>query len=280
MESTNIKRIYHLADIHLRTYKMHDDYKEIFIKLLNKLSEDIIENGFKKEEVRIVICGDFVHQKITISNEQLLLGTWFLKELRSLCEVIIIAGNHDLLENNNDRLDSVTPMVKLLEMSGINITYFTGKSDCYLDNNIVWCVYSIFDGNKRPDIDSVKEKYGKNKQYVGLFHAPINGLSTDLGYVFTEATSLEHFDGCDLVLCGDIHKRDILYYKETPIAMSGSLLQQSFGETVNKHGFLIWDIPTLVHTEVDIENNNGFYQFVINSIDDIETNNEKLTNIR
>ena len=45
-----------------------------------------------------------------------------------------------------------------------------------------------------------------------------------------------------------------------------------------KHGFLFWDIEQRTFEECDIETNFGFYQFKINSINDIENNNEILTN--
>jgi DNA repair exonuclease SbcCD nuclease subunit len=40
-----------------------------------------------------------------------MLGAWFLK-LEEIAPVVLIAGNHDLLENNKDRMDSLTPMVQ------------------------------------------------------------------------------------------------------------------------------------------------------------------------
>lgn len=205
-----IKKVIHLADIHLRTYRMHDEYGETFKATLKRLRA--LVKDYDRDEVRIVIAGDYVHQKITISNELLILGTWFLRKLDKIAPVILIAGNHDLLENNKDRLDTLTPMVKLLP--DINITYYK-ESKCYEDDNIVWCVYSIFEDNKKPDISAAREEYGDDKTYVGLYHAPINGATTDIGYEFTEAETLSHFEGCDIVMMGDIHKRSTFNYVET-----------------------------------------------------------------
>ena len=273
----DIKIVFHLADIHLRTYRMHKEYGEIFKKTLKKIKE--ISKGYDREEMRIVIAGDYVHQKITISNELLVLGTWFLKRLEKIAPIVLIAGNHDLLENNKDRMDSLTPMVQLLDE--LDIRYYK-KSECILDNNIVWCVYSVFENNSRPNIEESKEMFGQDKKYIGLFHAPINGSSTDIGYVFQNNQSLSDFEGCDLVMCGDIHKRQVLNYqskdKVVPVVYSGSLIQQNYGESIENHGFLVWDIENGNFEEYDIENDYGFYQFKISSIDDIENNNEILTN--
>jgi 3',5'-cyclic AMP phosphodiesterase CpdA len=38
----------------------------------------------------------------------------FFKALEEIAPLIVIAGNHDLLENNKDRLDSITPVVQFL----------------------------------------------------------------------------------------------------------------------------------------------------------------------
>jgi DNA repair exonuclease SbcCD nuclease subunit len=201
-----VKKIIHMADIHIRTYKMHSEYGEAFKTTLKEIRK--LVEGYERDEIRIVIAGDYVHQKITISNELLMLGTWFLRKLDKIAPVVIIAGNHDLLENNKDRLDSITPMVKLLPDCKIQYYRDTG---CFEDGNIVWCVYSIFEENSRPDIESARLEFGDDKTYIGLYHAPLAGATTDIGYKFDEAQSLEHFDGCDMVLLGDIHKRSCFY---------------------------------------------------------------------
>lgn len=269
-----VRYVYHFADIHIRTYRLHEEYKEVFLTLLAQLKDQI--KDFDKSEVRIVIAGDLVHQKIIISNEQLILGTWFLRKLEEIAPVIIIAGNHDLLENNKDRVDSISPMVQFLPDANIN--YFK-ESKCYLDDNIVWCVYSIFEGNERPDIESARQLFGDDKTYIGLFHGPIVGLTTDMGYEIEHGANLEIFDGCDIVMCGDIHKRSVLNFKGTKIVMPSSLLQQNFGENVTKHGYLLWDIEKKEFTEHDVKNNNPFYNFKIKSLEDLDNNKEILTNL-
>lgn len=263
-----------MADIHIRTYRMHDEYKDSFITLMEDLKKLI--DGYDRDEVRIVIAGDLVHQKIVISNELLILCTWFLRKLEEIAPVILIAGNHDLLENNRDRMDSLTPMVQFLPDSNIN--YFK-ESKCYLDSNIVWCVYSIFEENARPDIEGARVQFGEDKTYIGLFHAPVINAKTDIGYEIDHGAELEIFEGCDIVMLGDIHKRQFFNHKGIPIAYSSSLIQQNFGENVSKHGFLFWDVETKTFTEHDVENKSPYYQFKITSMDDIENGTEKVTNL-
>jgi len=74
-------------------------------------------------------------------------------------------------------------------------------------------------------------------------------------------------------------EKKIKIKKIVPMCFSSSLIQQNFGETVNKHGFLFWDVESRTYTECDIETDFGFYQFKINSLDDLDNNVEVLTNI-
>lgn len=268
-----IKMICHIADIHVRTYRLHDEYRETMTNFINDLKEKVSE--FHRDEVRIVIAGDLVHQKIIISNELLILCTWFLRELEKIAPTILIAGNHDLLENNKDRMDSLSPMVQFMPDANLN---FFKESKCYMDDNVVWCVYSIFEDNNRPDIESARTQFGKDKLYVGLYHAPVLNAKTDIGYEFDHGSGLDIFDGCDVVMMGDIHKRQFFNHKGIKIAYPSSLIQQNFGENVSNHGYLLWNVQTKEYTEHNVTNNYPYYNVKVRSVDDITNNKEVITN--
>jgi DNA repair exonuclease SbcCD nuclease subunit len=242
---------------------------KLFLKnVKNALSDCSIE------EVRVVITGDIAHQKINISNEQMMLTSWFLSEItKKIGKVVLIPGNHDFLENNTNRLDSITPVVEL--MSNPNIAYYK-DTGVYEDENINWVVYSLYQHNQRPEYKKESDKF-----YVGLFHGPIQGLSTDLGFEFENAYSPLNFVDLDLLLCGDIHKRQIFKLTNGGNAvMIGSMIQQNFGEAVNYHGYGIYDFETKKYETFDIENEQPFLHFSISDISDIEKNGEILLNIR
>jgi DNA repair exonuclease SbcCD nuclease subunit len=129
--------------------------------------------------------------------------SWLLLECSKIAKTIIIPGNHDFLTNNTERLDALTPVINSLDNE--NIVYYKDRG-VYEDQNISWCVYSQYQGNIPPDLnDATGIK-------IGLFHGPIQGMKTDLGYDFGDhAYEISKFDGLDVVLCGDIHKRQELY---------------------------------------------------------------------
>jgi DNA repair exonuclease SbcCD nuclease subunit len=269
-----VKKIIHIADLHIRTIQMHDLYKEQFETLLWEIREHNIlwhQEGIRYEDIRIVVAGDLAHQKINISNEQLLLTSWFLKELSKYGKVVIIPGNHDFLENNIQRMDSITPVVQLLDDP--TIVYYKDSGE-YMDNNIQWVVYSLYQHNARPEFTK-----DETKLTIGLFHGPIMGLSTDMGFEFEDAYDQLNFVGLDLLLCGDIHKRQTFTLPEGGKAvMIGSLIQQNFGETVNHHGYGIYDVDTDEYTFHDLQNEQPFLHFNITDIKDIEDGKEELVN--
>lgn len=270
-----VKKVIHIADIHIRTIQMHELYKTQFEKLLNEINKQKIEweqDGITSDNIRIVIAGDIAHQKINISNEQLMLTSWFLKELSYLGKVVIIPGNHDFLENNTQRLDSISPVVDLLDSN--DIRYYK-DSGVYQDENINWVVYSLYQHNARPEF--VKED---GKFHIGLFHSPIQGMSTDMGFQFEDAYDQLNFVDLDLLLCGDIHKRQTFTLPGGGKGvMVGSLIQQNFGESVKHHGYGVYDMKTNNYTFHDMENEQPFLHFKISDINDIENEKEELVNL-
>ena len=270
-----VKKVIHIADIHIRTIQMHELYKTQFEKLLNEINKQKIEweqDGITSDNIRIVIAGDIAHQKINISNEQLMLTSWFLKELSYLGKVVIIPGNHDFLENNTQRLDSISPVVDLLDSN--DIRYYK-DSGVYQDENINWVVYSLYQHNARPEF--VKED---GKFHIGLFHSPIQGMSTDMGFQFEDAYDQLNFVDLDLLLCGDIHKRQTFTLPGGGKGvMVGSLIQQNFGESVKHHGYGVYDMKTNNYTFHDMENEQPFLHFKISDINAIENEKEELVNL-
>lgn len=280
-----IKKIVHLADIHIRPNQLHDLYKNQFndffkdVRLQLSLNPNDVADLYEEplfHDARIVLAGDIFHQKINISNEQVLLASWMLNELAKIGKVIIIPGNHDFLENNTERMDSITPIVELL--NNPNIVYYK-DSGVYNDDNISWVVYSLYQHNIRPQF-SKDDVQSRERLYVGLFHGPIQGMSTDLGYAFDDAYDRLNFVDLDLLLCGDIHKRQVFKLPGGGDAvMIGSLIQQNFGESVKYHGYGIFDVETKKYEFYDLKNEQPFLHFKINDIGDIETEKEHLVNL-
>jgi DNA repair exonuclease SbcCD nuclease subunit len=267
-----IKVVYHIADIHIRLFKRHEEYQTVLDNLYNNIIKDITKRKLERNEVRIAIAGDLVHSKNQMTPELVSFVIKMLNDCTDICKTVIILGNHDFLANNLDRMDALSPLIESLDNEDI---LFYKNTGCYEDKNVVWCVFSQITESDRPKIEESKEKH-PNKKHIGLYHDPIVGLKTDVGYEFEDGQEVSIFEGLDWTLCGDIHKREVLKVGNRPVIMVGSLIQQNFGESINKHGFCIVDIEKDKYKFKDIENKWGFYSFKIKSIEDIENENEKL----
>jgi DNA repair exonuclease SbcCD nuclease subunit len=257
-----IKRLVHFSDLHIRLFKDHELYR------------GILEQAFKEwasiQPDRIVFTGDLVHSKNQMTPELVEFVAWVLSECAKIAKTIVIIGNHDFLENNNTRLDALTPIIDSLKND--NIVYLKNRG-VYNDDNVNWCVYSLMEHNLPPDIQK------SDKKNIGLFHGPIQGLYTDIGYKFEDGFDVDKFSGCDLVLCGDIHKRQVFDIPGGKKAyMVGSTIQQNFGEKIDKHGYGVYDVETDQYDFVDLPNPKPFLKFQIKSIDDLVNGTEKLLN--
>lgn len=272
-----VKKIIHTGDIHIRNFRRHEEYQEQLQKFIDKCKEIVKEYG--KDEVRIVIAGDLVHSKTELSPECYTLVSWFLKQLDTICKTIVIAGNHDIIPN----LSRLDPLSVVFSMCKFKQVYYLDKDLAYQsgiveDDNINWCLYSIFDDFKEPEEIHMLDHAGKT--FVGLFHGDIKSAKTDVGYVTESGLEAKYFEGVDFGLLGHIHKRQCIKADGIPLVYCGSLIQQDFGENISTHGFLLWDVEEQTYDEINIPNDDyGYYTFSINSASDLDEDNEEIVNL-
>lgn len=282
-----VTKIIACSDIHVPSLKGIDELKEILSAFIEKCKK-IVKEEDGSENVRIVVAGDIFDQKIAITNESILCVHWFFSELDKICKTFIVIGNHDFLMNNTGRIDSLSP---LFEIGTYKQVYFLDKeldykSGVYKDDNIAWCLYSSFTGFNTPDINVHKEaeKGVENPAeiYVGVIHGDVNGAITTTNRVTENGLDPGIFDGCDFVIAGHIHKRQEIKKNGVRIVYCSSIKQKDMGESINGHGFVLWDVEDIEDIEykyVDIPNpNGGFYKFVVNDISDIQDDKEELLN--
>jgi DNA repair exonuclease SbcCD nuclease subunit len=274
-----IKRVYQIADVHIPTYQRLEMYMTQLNKLVESIRKDAEESGLGQDEMRIVICGDLVNSKNLVTNELNVFTSMFIRDLSSIAKVICIAGNHDLIESNTSRVDTITA---IFETSQFENALFADKelgyeSGILYDDNITWALYSFYDGYRRPDIETAKEDKPDNI-VVGLYHGQVIGLKLYNGIITGDGQECDIFNGCKCVMAGHIHKRQAIKKGECIIVYPGSVLQKDYGESVTQHGYVVWDMETVTFNYVDIPSEYGYYDFSISSIDDIKEDKEKLNN--
>ena len=172
------------------------------------------------------------------------------KNLSDIVPTIIIAGNHDCNLNNRSRLDVLTPIVNNLNHPNLHYFKDSGIYKCADTSFVVWDCW-----DKEDNFITSDQVDGDTK--IVLFHGTVDRCETDLGFRLPSDVKITKFDGYDMGLLGDIHKRQHLNKEET-ISYCGSLVQQNHGEGLS-HGYLLWDVPKRKSEYIEIPNDYGYY---------------------
>ena len=251
-----IKTIAHLADIHIRKLHRFVEYRDVFDRLYVKLRE-------AKPDL-IYIGGDIVHGKLDTSPEEIRLLADFFLALADISPTLIIPGNHDCNLNNASREDVLSPVVDLVQQINPNLLYWKKRGVSEL-GGCQFGFLSVFDITKdsKPNVANLpkaKDIVGDNK--IAVFHGGVGRFEVDTGlWMSDDNVNANDFDGYDLVLLGDIHKRQFIDDNKR-IAYPGSLIQQNFAEAP-EHGFLLWDVEKRESEFIQVENDYGFKTVLI-----------------
>ena len=238
-----IKYIHHISDVHIRNLKRHAEYEQVFERLYEKIKQN-------REDSIIYIGGDIAHSKTDMSPELVDQTSRFLKSLSEICPTIVITGNHDCNLNNLNRLDVLTPIINNLNLPNLHYLKRSGVYDIADMSFVVWDVWE-------DEEDYIKASDFKADTKVVLYHGTVDRSKTDVGFSLPGKVTIDYFDGYDLGLIGDIHKRQYLD-KEKTIAYCGSLIQQNHGESIG-HGYLLWEVETKKSEYIEIPNDYGYY---------------------
>lgn len=242
-----IKKIYHIADVHIRNLKRHQEYREVFERLYKYISDT------KTDDSIIVLAGDIVHAKTDMTPEVIEMTQLFLKNLSDLLPTILIPGNHDANLNNPSRLDALTPIVNALQHPNL---YYLRESGVWKMGGISFSHSSVFGDSK--NIIPASEVSGNFK--IGLYHGPVDKVKTEHGFeIENKNVKVDSFDGYDLVLLGDIHVPNQSLNDEGTIKYCGSTIMQNHSESKYfDHGILVWDIDSKTSQFVPIHNDYGY----------------------
>ena len=228
-------KIAHISDIHIRNYRYHYEYEQVFEQLYAKLEElkpDLIVN-----------TGDTAHTKLNLSPSYFDMAVRMFERLADIAPYHIILGNHDLNLRNLSKIDAISPLVTALDHPNIHFHKYSEEVD--VGDGFCFHVLSIVDEENwtlPTDMDKIN---------IALFHGSVAGVKTSTGWTMTQGDiSLDRLTEYDYALLGDIHKPNQELDKEGRIRYAGSLVQQNFGESEEK-GFLLWDIKDVDNFKVN-----------------------------
>lgn len=230
-------KIAHISDIHFRGSQRHEEYRIVCKQLFYSL---------KVKKPDLVVCtGDIFHTKTSgLTPEIIDLLCWFFKELASKYKLVMILGNHDGNLTNLSRQDSISPIIDAINSP--NIKLLKQSQAYWFDDTTLFHAYSCFDKEHWHLLDEeIKSLNTENITTIALFHGSVAGCTMDNGMISDHGEiDLKFFDHYDIGLLGDIHKRQGFRTNKRAmqtIAYPGSLIQQNFGEELEK-GYLLWEI--------------------------------------
>jgi len=243
---TTLQRVVHIADIHIRLFRRHDEYERAFERLYDDIKSKQLEDFV------IVLAGDIVHAKTDMSPEMVEVTSRFLKNIADIAPTIMIAGNHDCNLANTNRMDALTPIVNNLQHPNL---HYVKHSAIVKVADVEFAVMSIFD--EQDEWPSASELDSDTK--VALYHGPVHGSTTDANFTITNRhVHVDTFTGFDVVMLGDIHKHQVLNDADPIIVYASSLIQQNHGETLENHGWCLWDMPSKTFEFIPLENDFGY----------------------
>lgn len=273
-KSGKVTEIIHIADIHIRNgdeiASRYDEYYKVFTNLFSTLKK---LDSVKNNEAVCVICGDTFHAKTKLETPGIKLFLYLLQNLGSILPTFIILGNHDFkqdqMDNSIDFLDAfghvISENIVFLQETGLYTCANLGIGMVDIKETL-----RIGSGSgmadKLPDFPDPNEFPEEINKTIALFHGTMvhskftDNRTTDEGYPW------EWMDvGYNYALLGDIHKQQIFpIRKKTKMmaAYSGSLIQQNYGETLFKHGILVWNLQEDSVKSIDIKNEYGFVKLM------------------
>ncbi len=102
------------------------------------------------------------------------------------------------------------------------------------------------------------------KHVIALFHGPVDRAVTDTGFSISNPSVMpELFSWHHIALLGDIHKRQNIqednFEEHKPcIHYPSSLIQQNHGESLNGHGYTLWNLSDYSYKFIDVPNDYGY----------------------
>lgn len=251
LKSNRIERVdnvIHIADVHIRNFKRHDEYESVFNRVYDYCREQVQQD----KNTIIYLAGDIVHAKTDMSPELIVMTRNFFVNLVEIAPVILIAGNHDMNLNNRNRLDALSPIVESIDAPDFFYLKDTGVYNLGGVNFILNAVH------EDPDSFIKSEDVVGDEIKVVFYHGSIDNANIGFGQTIrNNRVNIGMFNGFDFGMFGDIHSFQYLD-GGARFAYAGSLIQQNFGEGLT-HGLVHWNLREGKSKFIPIKNDWAYY---------------------
>ena len=228
-----VDNVIHIADVHIRNLKRHNEYESAFNRVYDYCREEIQRD----RNTVIYLAGDIVHAKTDMSPELIVMTRNFFVGFAEIAPVILIAGNHDMNLNNPNRLDALSPIVDSIDTPDF---FYLKETGVYKFGGVNFVLNAV---HEDPDNFIMAKDVIGDETKVVLYHGAIDKADIGSGNLIrNNRVSIHTFNGFDFGMFGDIHAFQYLD-GNGKFAYAGSLIQQNFGEGL-EHGVIHWNLKT------------------------------------
>jgi|688.fasta_scaffold00957_59 DNA repair exonuclease SbcCD ATPase subunit/DNA repair exonuclease SbcCD nuclease subunit len=243
-----VDNVIHIADVHIRNFKRHDEYESVFNRVYDYCKEQVQQD----KNTIIYLAGDIVHAKTDMSPELIVMTRNFLVNLADIAPVILIAGNHDMNLNNRNRLDALSPIVDSIDTPDF---FYFKDTGVYTLGGVDFILNAV---HENPDNFIYANDVKSDNIKIVLYHGALDRAYLSSGNTINNSRlNIQCFDGFDYGMFGDIHSFQYLD-TNSKFAYAGSLIQQNFGEGT-EHGIINWNLLDGTSKFVRINNDWAYY---------------------
>ena len=270
-----IRYLLQISDIHFGALKSQEPYEHAFQELQKFIQE---MPPSQKEETLLLITGDFFHHHAREHAETYEAAIQSLQKVTDLLPTLMIRGNHDIDIHAPTRVDAVRAAYAAATNAEANETSpyimygprmaLLLQSGTFQVKNLTFGHLDVLDATPARGPEALPEG-----PEIALCHASLRHSKFFASEAYDDCfLSLDVFEkkGYKYVILGDIHRRQMLPSPNSKIiaAYPGSLIQLSYGEDIEEHGFAIWDLDTntvkfhnleTIHPRVNLYVTKGTY---------------------
>lgn len=251
MVEVTYRYLIHVSDIHIQ-WSRRAEYVVVFRRLIDLVTEKVKTLSAAPGDVALVITGDIFHHKDKYQAEELRDAFTLFDYLAAICPIVVIAGNHDANLKRIDRVDLILPIAERYK----GRVHYLRESGVHALGGVNFYVLSRLAPMEPGDLAG-REPVVATGPRVALLHDQVNGAQYENGVRINNGIDMNFINGFDMVLAGDIHKRQV-FGERRHAAYAGSLFQQTIDEELAK-GFLVWDLQKKCDPEfVRVPNDQGF----------------------
>ena len=275
-------RILSFADLHIgvKTFGVLDPKTGLNtceIDALNLLDQ-IIDHALSNNIKIIVFSGDMYKNNLPTTTLQTKVNEKIKRGVDSGLTILLLDGNHDI--SKMETTHSALKNFDIFNIEGVVHTRFH-KEYIYEDNGEKIKFVFLPTYHTKEGIEEIVNNTIYDIPVIFIFHGTLQGANLN-DYLIENReifvnSAIFHRDGIKAVICGHLHKYQILN-RDPLIFYTGSTQRIDFNEENQEKGFVVFNTKNLEHEFIEL-NSQKFFTLDLNLITETDIENKILNEL-